>query len=46
MARRKLGESKWEALGLPFTLHATPSPTAGQVAEAKAVFAARGLNAV
>ncbi|GAA0269338.1 pyruvate formate-lyase-activating protein [Streptomyces polychromogenes] len=42
----KLGESKWEALGVPFTLHDTPSPTAAQVAEAKAVFAARGLDAV
>lgn len=42
----KLGESKWDALGMPFTLHGTPSPTAAQVAEAKAVFAARGLEAV
>ncbi|WP_407838789.1 pyruvate formate-lyase-activating protein [Streptomyces sp. DSM 116496] len=42
----KLGESKWEALDMKFTLHDTPSPTAGQVAEAKAVFAAQGLHAV
>ncbi|MCJ0871077.1 pyruvate formate-lyase-activating protein [Streptomyces sp. AP-93] len=42
----KLGESKWEALDMKFTLHDTPSPTAAQVAEAKAVFAAQGLNAV
>ncbi|MCY0938588.1 pyruvate formate-lyase-activating protein [Streptomyces sp. H34-S4] len=42
----KLGESKWEALEMEFTLHDTPSPTAGQVAEAKAIFAAQGLNAV
>ncbi|MFE2328191.1 pyruvate formate-lyase-activating protein [Streptomyces sp. NPDC059385] len=42
----KLGESKWEALGLEFTLHDTPSPTPEQVAEAKAVFAAQGLKAV
>ncbi|MFF3018416.1 pyruvate formate-lyase-activating protein [Streptomyces sp. NPDC057939] len=42
----KLGESKWEALGMPFTLHDTPSPDAEQVAAAKAVFAARGLTAV
>ncbi|MCM1965020.1 pyruvate formate-lyase-activating protein [Streptomyces sp. NPDC002812] len=42
----KLGESKWEALDMKFTLHDTPSPTAGQVAEAKAIFAAQGLNAV
>ncbi|MDD9382644.1 pyruvate formate-lyase-activating protein [Streptomyces sp. ZAF1911] len=42
----KLGESKWEALDMKFTLHDTPSPTAGQVAEAKAIFAAQGLNAI
>ncbi|MFD0375112.1 pyruvate formate-lyase-activating protein [Streptomyces sp. NPDC127112] len=42
----KLGESKWDAPGMPFTLHGTPSPTARQVADAKAVFAARGLRAV
>ncbi len=42
----KLGESKWEALDMKFTLHDTPSPTAAQVAEAKAIFAAQGLNAV
>lgn len=42
----KLGEAKWEALGKPFVLHDTPSPTPSQVAEAKAVFAAQGLTAV
>ncbi|MFD3677574.1 pyruvate formate-lyase-activating protein [Streptomyces sp. NPDC058613] len=42
----KLGESKWEALGMPFTLHDTPSPIVEQVAAAKDVFAARGLTAV
>ncbi|MGW1775196.1 pyruvate formate-lyase-activating protein [Streptomyces sp. NPDC002104] len=42
----KLGESKWEALDMKFTLHDTPSPTAAQVAEAKAIFAEQGLNAV
>ncbi|MGW7064527.1 pyruvate formate-lyase-activating protein [Streptomyces sp. NPDC054904] len=42
----KLGESKWEALGMPFTLRDTPSPGAEQVAAAKAAFAARGLTAV
>ncbi|MGE7387743.1 pyruvate formate-lyase-activating protein [Streptomyces sp. NPDC004126] len=42
----KLGESKWEALDMPFTLHDTPSPTPAQVEEAKAVFAAHGLTAV
>lgn len=42
----KLGESKWQALGMPFTQHDTPSPTAAQVDAAKAVFEARGLTAV
>ncbi|MFI8502115.1 pyruvate formate-lyase-activating protein [Streptomyces sp. NPDC085524] len=42
----KLGESKWQALGMEFTLHDTPSPTPEQVAGAKAVFAAHGLKAV
>ncbi|WP_330330906.1 pyruvate formate-lyase-activating protein [Streptomyces sp. NBC_00536] len=42
----KLGESKWEALDMNFSLHDTPSPTAGQVARAKEIFAARGLLAV
>ncbi|MFG2341308.1 pyruvate formate-lyase-activating protein [Streptomyces yangpuensis] len=42
----KLGEAKWQALGMDFTLHGTPSPTAEQTAEARAVFEARGLTAV
>ncbi|MFD0352837.1 pyruvate formate-lyase-activating protein [Streptomyces sp. NPDC127110] len=42
----KLGESKWEALDMPYTLHDTPSPTPAEVAEAKAVFEAHGLKAV
>ncbi|MFE3557362.1 pyruvate formate-lyase-activating protein [Streptomyces sp. NPDC059193] len=42
----KLGEGKWQALDMNFTLHDTPSPGAEQVAEAKAIFAARGLTAV
>ncbi|MFI6639362.1 pyruvate formate-lyase-activating protein [Streptomyces sp. NPDC050504] len=42
----KLGEAKWEALGKPFTLHDTPSPTPGQVAAAREVFAAHGLRAI
>lgn len=42
----KLGESKWEALDMEFTLSDTPSPSAAEVAEAKAIFAAQGLNAV
>ncbi|MCX5381909.1 pyruvate formate-lyase-activating protein [Streptomyces sp. NBC_00083] len=42
----KLGEAKWESLGRTFTLHDTPSPGAGQLAAAREVFAAYGLNAV
>ncbi|MGP3686657.1 pyruvate formate-lyase-activating protein [Streptomyces sp. IBSNAI002] len=42
----KLGEGKWQALDMNFTLRDTPSPGAEQVAEAKAIFAARGLTAV
>ncbi|MET9886550.1 pyruvate formate-lyase-activating protein [Streptomyces sp. NPDC006430] len=42
----KLGESKWEALGMRFTLHDTPVPTTEQVEAAKAIFAAQGLTAV
>ncbi|MEV6574367.1 pyruvate formate-lyase-activating protein [Streptomyces sp. NPDC051577] len=42
----KLGEAKWDALDMKFTLHDTPSPTAEQVTEAKAIFSARGLMAV
>ncbi|MEU9714741.1 pyruvate formate-lyase-activating protein [Streptomyces sp. NPDC047976] len=41
-----LGESKWEALDMPYTLHGTPSPTPADVQEAKAVFEAHGLKAV
>ncbi|GGV53016.1 pyruvate formate-lyase-activating enzyme [Streptomyces longisporoflavus] len=42
----KLGEGKWAALGKDFTLRDTPSPTARQVATAREIFAAQGLNAV
>ncbi|MFC9341822.1 pyruvate formate-lyase-activating protein [Streptomyces sp. NPDC057020] len=42
----KLGEAKWQALAMPFTLHDTPSPTPGQVAEVREVFRAHGLHAV
>lgn len=42
----RLGEGKWQALDMNFTLHDTPSPTAEQVAGAKAVFEAQGLMAV
>ncbi|MEU9803775.1 pyruvate formate-lyase-activating protein [Streptomyces sp. NPDC051000] len=42
----KLGEAKWDALGMKFTLHDTPSPSAEQVTVAKAIFSAQGLMAV
>ncbi|PWI16180.1 pyruvate formate lyase-activating protein [Streptomyces sp. Act143] len=42
----KLGEAKWQALGRPFVLHDTPSPTAEQTAQAKGIFEAHGLHAV
>ncbi|MFG2501467.1 pyruvate formate-lyase-activating protein [Streptomyces sp. NPDC048441] len=42
----KLGEAKWDALGKDFVLRGTPSPTLGQVAAAKKIFAAQGLTAV
>jgi pyruvate formate lyase activating enzyme len=40
----QLGRSKYERLGLPFPLADTPAPTRDQVAAARAVFAARGLE--
>ncbi|MFB7937541.1 pyruvate formate-lyase-activating protein [Streptomyces sp. NPDC127049] len=42
----KLGEAKWQALDMPFTLHDTPSPDPGQVAAVREVFRSHGLNAV
>ncbi|GGJ23360.1 pyruvate formate-lyase-activating protein [Streptomyces brasiliensis] len=42
----KLGEAKWQALGMLFTLHDTPTPTTEQTALARGVFAAHGLHAV
>ncbi|MFE9043208.1 pyruvate formate-lyase-activating protein [Streptomyces sp. NPDC012421] len=42
----KLGEAKWQALGMPFTLHDTPSPDPEQVAAVREVFRGHGLNAV
>ncbi|WP_078966824.1 pyruvate formate-lyase-activating protein [Streptomyces sp. WM6378] len=42
----KLGEGKWQALGMNFTLHDTPSPTAARVAAAREAFTAHGLYAV
>lgn len=42
----KLGEAKWQALGMPFALHDTPSPTPEQAASARSLFEAHGLRAV
>ncbi|MER7171526.1 pyruvate formate-lyase-activating protein [Streptomyces mesophilus] len=42
----KLGQSKWEALDMPFTLAETPSPGPEQVDAAKRIFEAHGLRAV
>ncbi|AYG82294.1 Pyruvate formate-lyase 1-activating enzyme [Streptomyces hundungensis] len=42
----KLGEGKWGALGMRFTLHDTPSPTPAAVAEAREIFTSYGLNAI
>ncbi|WP_405687112.1 pyruvate formate-lyase-activating protein [Streptomyces sp. NBC_00057] len=42
----KLGEAKWQALGKPFTLHDTPSPTPEQTASACEIFTSHGLRAV
>ena len=42
----KLGEQKYHTLGIPFPLADTPTPTAHQVDEARARFAAHGLIVV
>ncbi|MER7463291.1 pyruvate formate-lyase-activating protein [Streptomyces sp. NPDC097981] len=42
----KLGTEKWRALGLEFTLSDTPVPTCDQMASARAVFVAHGLQAL
>ncbi|WP_037604202.1 pyruvate formate-lyase-activating protein [Streptacidiphilus rugosus] len=42
----RLGAAKYEAIGERFALADTPSPTPEQVASARAVFAAEGLDAV
>ena len=39
----KMGEYKWEQMGLPYRLTDTPAPSAEQVAEAKEIFASFGL---
>jgi pyruvate formate lyase activating enzyme len=40
----KLGEFKWDELGLDFPLKDTPIPTAAEVAAATRIFAAAGLS--
>ncbi|WP_037577663.1 pyruvate formate-lyase-activating protein [Phaeacidiphilus oryzae] len=42
----KLGQAKWEALGRPFPLAATPSPTPEEVARVRGIFSGHGLKAV
>ena len=42
----KLGAAKYAALGIPFPLAGTPTPTAQQVREARELFAAEGLTVV
>ncbi|MFH8562775.1 hypothetical protein [Streptomyces sp. NPDC017988] len=37
---------KWDAFGKEFTLRDTPSPSPGQIAAAKEIFAGEGLKAV
>ena len=41
-----LGAFKWAELGLPYALEGVPAPTPDAVAEARAIFAARGILAV
>lgn len=42
----KLGQGKWENLGMDFTLRDTPSPTPEQIEAARSIFAEHGLKAV
>ena len=42
----KLGEYKWQELGLPYVLADTPSPTAEAVRQAQRAFSSRGLKVV
>ena len=39
----KMGEHKWEALGLPYTLSDTEPPTRDEIARAKAILQASGV---
>ncbi|MEN2417325.1 pyruvate formate-lyase-activating protein [Streptomyces rimosus] len=42
----KLGASKWDRLGMDFTLRDTPTPTAPELATAREIFEGAGLTAV
>lgn len=42
----KMGEYKWEQLGLPYALHDTQPPTPEQIAAVKQIFADRHLTVV
>jgi pyruvate formate lyase activating enzyme len=42
----KMGEYKWEQLGLPYTLRDTPPASPELVAQAIAIFKQRGINAI
>jgi pyruvate formate lyase activating enzyme len=42
----KMGESKWEALNLPYTLKDTKPPSAELIAQVKAIFVGYGLKTV
>ena len=42
----KMGESKWEAMGLPYTLKATEPPSAELVSHVKEIFVSHGLQTV
>jgi pyruvate formate lyase activating enzyme len=42
----KMGESKWKALRLPYTLKDTQPPSAKLVAKVKAIFVKHGLKTV
>ena len=42
----KMGESKYQDVGMPYVLADTPSPTDDEVARARAIFARHGLAAI
>ena len=42
----KMGESKWEAMGLPYTLKETEPPSPDLIAQVKEIFVSHGLQTV